>query len=100
MSHVVGTVAEPLPQGKHPQALALACPVQQGVELGASGLAQGRRDGREFAGELGDRVAETGTAACPREQRPHTAGRAVKAIGQEARTRYGGSCWEAARGNS
>ena len=33
--HVVGKVAEPLTQRKHPQALALARPVQQGVELGA-----------------------------------------------------------------
>ena len=35
VSHVIGKVAEPLTQGKHPQALALSCPVQQGVELGA-----------------------------------------------------------------
>src|SRR6266853_4220056 len=27
VSHVIGKVAEPLPQRKHPQALALACPV-------------------------------------------------------------------------
>ena len=31
-SDVIGKVAEPLPQGKHPQALALARPVQQRVE--------------------------------------------------------------------
>ena len=35
LRHVDGEVAEPLPQGKHPQALPLARPVQQGVELGA-----------------------------------------------------------------
>jgi len=31
--HVIGKVAEPLTQGKHPQALALLRPVQQRVEL-------------------------------------------------------------------
>jgi hypothetical protein len=30
LCHAVGKVAEPLPQRKHPQAYALACPVQQG----------------------------------------------------------------------
>jgi len=30
---VVGKVAQPLAQRKHPQVLALPCPVQQGVEL-------------------------------------------------------------------
>src|SRR5262249_47408826 len=35
VSHVVGKMAEPLTQGKHPQALALARPVQQRMELGA-----------------------------------------------------------------
>jgi hypothetical protein len=32
---VIYKVAQPLPQGKHPQALALARSVEQGVELGA-----------------------------------------------------------------
>ena len=35
LCHAVSKVAEPLPQRKHPQALALARPVQQGVALGA-----------------------------------------------------------------
>ena len=34
-SDVIGKVAEPLPQGKHPQALALARSVQQSMELRA-----------------------------------------------------------------
>src|SRR6266446_3025709 len=41
-------------------------------------------DRREFLRELIDRVAQAGTKTCPREQRPHTAGRAVEAIGQDA----------------
>ena len=82
--HVVGKVAEPLAQRKHPQAFALACPVQQGVELGAQGLAHRRRDRHQFGGQLIERVAETVAEACSREQRPHTARRAVKAIGQDA----------------
>ena len=61
LCHAVGKVAEPLPQRKHPQAFALACPVQQGVELGAQGLADRGGDGHEFAGQLVDRVAETVT---------------------------------------
>src|SRR4029434_3258250 len=65
-------------------ALALACAVQQGVELGAQGFADRGRDGHEFAGQLVDRVAETVPQARTREQRPHTTRRAVKAIGQDA----------------
>jgi len=38
----------------------------------------------EPAGQLVDRVAETVAEACTREQCPHTARRAVKAIGQDA----------------
>src|SRR5437867_2324772 len=37
--NVVGKVPESLTQGKHPQALALACPVPQGVKLRAQRLA-------------------------------------------------------------
>src|SRR5207237_7724231 len=77
-------VAEPLPQCKHAQALALACPVEQGVELRAQGLAHRRRDRHKFGGQLIDRVAETGAEAYTREQRPHTTRRTVKAIGQDA----------------
>ena len=54
------------------------------MKLRAQGLADRRRDGREFARQLVERVAETVAEACTREQRPHTAGRAVKAIGQDA----------------
>ena len=35
LGHAVGKVAQPLPQRKHPQALPLTRPVQEGVELGA-----------------------------------------------------------------
>src|SRR5712691_2162229 len=59
LCHAVGKVAEPLPQRKHPQALALACPVQQGVELGAQGLADRGGDGGQFLRELIERVTET-----------------------------------------
>jgi len=47
---------QPLAQRKHPQALALACPVQESVELGAQGFADRRRDRRQFPGELVERV--------------------------------------------
>jgi hypothetical protein len=97
VSHVIGKAAEPLTQCKHPQALALSCPVQQGVELGAQGLAQGGRDGREFTRELGDRMAETVAEACPREQRPQALEGAVEPSVRMARTRYDGFCWDAAR---
>jgi hypothetical protein len=73
-----------LAQRKHPQALALACSVEQGVELGAQGPAHRRRDRHQFGGQLIERVAETVAEACPREQCPQTARRAVKAIGQDA----------------
>jgi hypothetical protein len=46
--HVVGKVAEPLTQRKHPQALPLARPVQQRVELRTQGLTDRRRDRRQF----------------------------------------------------
>src|SRR5215510_7740038 len=63
------------------------CAVQQGVELGAQGLAdrgRQRKGVRVFAGQLVDRVAETVPQACTREQRPQTTRRTVKAIGQDA----------------
>jgi len=83
-SDVVHTVAEPLPQRKHPQALALACPVPQGVELCAQRLARRGRDGYQFLRELGKRVAQAGAHAYARKERPHTFGRAVKAIGEDS----------------
>src|SRR4029434_1394044 len=42
------------------------------------------RDRRQFLRELVERVAQAEAKACTREQRPHTAGRAVKAISQDA----------------
>jgi len=48
VSHMVGNVAEPLPQRKHPQSLPLARPVQQRVELRTQRLADRRRDRRQF----------------------------------------------------
>ena len=63
--NVIGKVAEPLPQGKYPQALALACPVEQRVELGAQGLAHGRRDRSQFLWELEERVAQAVSQAYP-----------------------------------
>src|SRR5215813_15552176 len=54
---VVHKVAQPLAQGKYAQAFALACPVPQGVELGAERLAERGRDGREFLWEFEEGVA-------------------------------------------
>src|SRR4030095_9148764 len=79
---VVYKVAEPLPQRKHPQALALACPVPQGVELRAQRLAHRGRDGHQFLRELKERVAQADAYADTRKERPQTLGRAVKAIGE------------------
>jgi hypothetical protein len=77
-------VAEPLPQGKHAPALALARPGEQGVARRAQGLAPRRRARHKVRGQLIERVAETVAEACPREQRSHTASRAVKASSQDA----------------
>ena len=49
---VVHKVAEPLPQRKHAQALALARPVPQGVELRAQRLAPGEAMATSFFGSL------------------------------------------------
>src|SRR5919108_493654 len=81
---VVATMASSLAERKHPPALALAGAGQQGVELGAQGLADRGRDGHALAGQLVERVAETVAQACTRAQLPHTTRRAVKAIGQDA----------------
>ena len=81
---MVDKTAQPLAQCKHAQALALARPVEQGVELRAQGLADRGRDGHKFLRELIERVAQTVTEACTREQRPHTLDGAVEAIGQDA----------------
>jgi hypothetical protein len=69
-----------LTQGKHTQALTLARPVQQRVELRTECLTDRGRDGREFLRELGDGVTETVAHAYARKQGLHTLGGAVKAI--------------------
>ena len=75
-------MAQSLAERKHPQALPLARPVPQGVELRAQLLAYGRRNRYKFGGQLVDRVAQTVTEACSREQRPHALRSAVEAIGE------------------
>ena len=62
---VIGKVAEPLSQGKHPQGLALTRPVEQRVELCAQGLADRRRDRGQFCGELVDGVTQAIAEARP-----------------------------------
>src|SRR6266436_4971515 len=81
---VVSTVAEPLTQRKHAQALALARPVPQGVQLRAQGLADRRRDGGQFPRELVERVAQTVPQARTRKERAHALGGTVEAIRQDA----------------
>ena len=68
---VVDKVAEPLAERKHPQALALARPVEQGVELRAERLTHRRRDRHQFLRELEERVAQADAETCSRKQRPH-----------------------------
>jgi hypothetical protein len=82
MSDMVRNVPQPLAKCKHAPALALARPVPQGVKLGASRLTNRRRDGREFAGELDERMAEAGAQARSWKERPHALGRASEAIGE------------------
>ena len=55
---MVPKVAEPLSQRKHAQALALARPVPQGVELRAECLTDWRCDGHKFLRELEEGVAQ------------------------------------------
>ena len=70
------------------------------MELCTKRLADRGRDRRQFLRELEERVAQTIAQVRPREQRPPTFDRAVEAIGQDARTRYAGSCCNAARWNA
>src|SRR5262245_27435239 len=77
---VVDKVTQPLAKRKYPQAFALACAVQQGVELCAQGLAHGRRDGDEFLRELQERVPQAEAETCSRKERSHTLRGTVKAI--------------------
>src|SRR5215510_4049867 len=81
---MVHKVAEPLSQRKHAQALALARPVPQGVELRAQRLAHRGCDGDEFLRELEERVAQASAHADARKERAQTFGRAVEAIGEDA----------------
>src|SRR5215813_6298730 len=62
----------------------LTRPVQQGVELGAQGLADRGGDGGEFPRELIDRMAEAEAKTRPREERAQTLGGAVETIRQNA----------------
>jgi hypothetical protein len=80
---VVRKAPQSLAQRKHPYALPLACPVPQGVELGAQRLAERGRDGREFLREFEECVAQADAEACPRKQRAHTLGGAVESIGED-----------------
>src|SRR5215471_8821276 len=54
---VVHKMAEPLPQRKYAQALALPRSIPQGVKLRAQRLAHRGRDGQQFLRELEERVA-------------------------------------------
>jgi hypothetical protein len=81
---VVDKVASSLAKRKHVYALALTRPVQQGVELGAQGLADRGGDGGEFPRELIDRMAEAEAKTRPREERAQTLGGAVETISQNA----------------
>jgi hypothetical protein len=80
---VIGKVAKPLTQGKLAHALALARPVQRRVELRAQGHASRRGDGDELSRNLIARVAQAVAETRPREERPHTLGRAVEAIRED-----------------
>ncbi len=82
-SDVANKTAQPLAQGKHAQALALARPVEQGVELRAQGLADRGRYRHKFGGQLIDRMAETVAEACTREQRPQALDGTVEAIDED-----------------
>src|SRR5260221_896193 len=58
--------------------------MQHGVKLGAYTLAHGGREADQLIRELVERVAQTVAQARPWKQGPHTAGRAVKTIGESA----------------
>src|SRR6266850_5934963 len=80
---VASKVAEPLAQRKHAPTLALACGVEQRMELGASRLADRQRDRRQWLRELVDGVAETVAEARSWKERAQTLGGAVEAIGED-----------------
>jgi hypothetical protein len=76
-------VTQSLPQRHHAQALALSCPIEQGVEFRPERLTHGRRNRRQFLRELEERVAHTAAKTCPRQQGAQTLGGTVKAIGED-----------------
>ena len=80
----IGQVALALAQCHHPQAFVLSIPVQQGVELRAQPLTHRDRDADQLVREFIERVAQAEAETRPWKQRPQTAGRAGKAIGQDA----------------
>src|SRR4029434_7572112 len=80
---MVRKAPQPLAQGKHAQAFALAGPVPQRVELRPECLTDRGRNGHEFLWELEERVAQAGAHAYARKERAHALGRAVEAIGQD-----------------
>jgi hypothetical protein len=69
LHHTVGTVAEPVTQRKHAQAIALACSVPQGVALCAECLTHRGRDGHGFLREFDKRMAEAVAETRPRQKR-------------------------------
>jgi hypothetical protein len=79
----VGNVASPLAEREHPHALARSRPIEQGVERRAQGLADRGRARRPLLRELMDGMAPAVAEACPREQRPHTPGRTIAALGED-----------------
>ena len=78
----IGKVAQTLTQCHHAQAFALSTPVQQGVELGAQPPAHRGRDTDQLVRQLVERMAQAKPQSRPWKQGPHTADRAVKAIGE------------------
>jgi len=71
-------------------------PVPQGVELGAQGLAHRGCDGREFLGELVERVAEA-VAECTQGRAAHALDGAIEPIREDAPTPIGRLVTDAAR---
>ncbi len=63
---VIGKVAQSLAQCHHPQACALATPMQQGVELRTQALAHWCLQANQLVGELVERVAQAVAQASPR----------------------------------
>ena len=77
----LGNVTSPLAQGKPPQALPRSHSVQHGMNRRAPRLAHRGRDRRQLLRELIARLAQAIAQARAWEERPHTLGGAVEAIG-------------------